>query len=47
MEKKYYSSIRSLERQQSYDELLQRSSGRLVLATQGLELELDKQLNSL
>ncbi|MFT6909690.1 MAG: hypothetical protein ACJAS1_006413 [Oleiphilaceae bacterium] len=47
MGKKYYSLITSLEQKQSYDELLQRSLGRLALATQGLDLGLDKQLKSL
>lgn len=44
---KYYASITSLEQQQSYDELLQRSLGRLALAAQGLDPALDKQLKSL
>lgn len=44
---KYYQSITDLENQQSYDELLQRSLGRLALAAQGLDPALDKQLKSL
>ncbi|OUR73487.1 hypothetical protein A9Q78_03600 [Methylophaga sp. 41_12_T18] len=44
---KYYQSITTLEQQQSYDELLQRSLGRLALAAQGLDSSLDKQLKSL
>jgi len=44
---KYYQSITDLEKQQSYDELLQRSLGRLALAAQGLDPSLDKQLKSL
>lgn len=44
---KYYHSITNLEKQQSYDELLQRSLGRLALAAQGLDPALDKQLKSL
>ena len=44
---KYYASISSLEQQQSYDELLQRSLGRLALAAQGLDPALDTQLKSL
>ncbi|NQY25877.1 MAG: diguanylate cyclase [Piscirickettsiaceae bacterium] len=45
--KKYYSSLNELEKQQSYDELLQRSLGRLALAAQGLDPLLDRQLSSL
>lgn len=45
--KKYYESISSLEKQQAYEELLQRSLGRLALAAQGLDSSLDKQLQSL
>jgi len=45
--KKYYQSITDLEKQQSYDELLQRSLGRLALAAQGLDPLLDRQLKSL
>ncbi|KKN66480.1 hypothetical protein LCGC14_0470840 [marine sediment metagenome] len=45
--KKYYASITSLEQQQNYDALLQRSLGRLALAAQGLDPVLDKQLKSL
>ena len=45
--KKYYSSLNDLEKQQSYDELLQRSLGRLALAAQGLDPLLDRQLSSL
>lgn len=44
---KYYQSITELEKQQSYDELLQRSLGRLALAAQGLDPALDSQLKSL
>jgi len=44
---KYYQSITDLEKQQTYDELLQRSLGRLALAAQGLDPALDKQLKSL
>jgi len=44
---KYYQSITDLEQQQSYDELLQRSLGRLALAAQGLDPKLDTQLQSL
>jgi len=44
---KYYQSITDLENQQTYDELLQRSLGRLALAAQGLDPALDKQLKSL
>jgi diguanylate cyclase len=44
---KYYRSINDLEKQREYDELLQRSLGRLALAAQGLDPALDKQLNSL
>jgi diguanylate cyclase len=44
---KYYQSISSLEQQQDYEELLQRSLGRLALAAQGLNPALDKQLTSL
>lgn len=44
---KYYASISALEQQQSYDELLQRSLGRLALAAQGLDPALDTQLKSL
>jgi len=45
--KKYYQSIADLEKQQSYDEILQRSLGRLALAAQGLDPTLDSQLKSL
>lgn len=45
--KKYYSSLNDLEKQQNYDELLQRSLGRLALAAQGLDSLLDRQLSSL
>jgi len=44
---KYYQSITDLEKQQTYDELLQRSLGRLALAAQGLDPALDRQLKSL
>ena len=44
---KYYLSLTTLEQQQSYDELLQRSLGRLALAAQGLDPALDRQLKSL
>tara|TARA_R110002050_G_scaffold9504_1_gene32994 strand:- start:131162 stop:132790 length:1629 start_codon:yes stop_codon:yes gene_type:complete len=44
---KYYASLSALEQQQSYDELLQRSLGRLALAAQGLDSSLDTQLKSL
>lgn len=44
---KYYESLASLEQQQSYDQLLERSIGRLALAAQGLDTALDKQLKSL
>jgi len=44
---KYYQSISDFEKQQSYDELLQKSLGRLALAAQGLDPLLDKQLKSL
>ncbi|MBL4638877.1 MAG: GGDEF domain-containing protein [Proteobacteria bacterium] len=44
---KYYQSISSLEKQQSYEDLLQRSLARLALAAQGLDASLDKQLKSL
>jgi len=44
---KYYESISSLESQQSYEDLLHRSLGRLALAAQGLDPSLDKQLTSL
>lgn len=44
---KYYQSISSLEQAQSYEDLLQRSLGRLALAAQGLDSSLDKQLKSL
>tara|TARA_R110002049_G_scaffold262028_1_gene438109 strand:+ start:411 stop:2045 length:1635 start_codon:yes stop_codon:yes gene_type:complete len=44
---KYYASLTSLEQQQDYDELLQRSLGRLALAAQGLDPALDTQLKSL
>ncbi len=44
---KYYQSITDLEKQQSYDDLLQRSLGRLALAAQGLDPLLDRQLKSL
>lgn len=45
--KKYYQSITELEKQQSYDDVLQRSLGRLALAAQGLDNDLDVQLKSL
>ena len=45
--KKYYQSITDLEKQQSYDELLQKSLSRLALAAQGLDPLLDRQLKSL
>ena len=44
---KYYESISSLEKHQVYEDLLQRSLGRLALAAQGLDSSLDKQLKSL
>lgn len=44
---KYYKSLADLEQQQGYDELLQRSLGRLALAAQGLDPALDTQLKSL
>ena len=44
---KYYESIATLEQQKSYDDLLQRSLGRLALAAQGLDPALDTQLKSL
>jgi len=44
---KYYQSITDLEQQKSYDELLQKSLGRLALAAQGLDPALDRQLTSL
>lgn len=44
---KYYQSITELEKQQSYDDVLQRSLGRLALAAQGLDDDLDTQLKSL
>jgi diguanylate cyclase len=44
---KYYQSITDLEKQQSYDELLQKSLSRLALAAQGLDPLLDRQLKSL
>ncbi len=44
---KYYQSITDLEQQQSYDKLLQRSLGRLSLASQGLDPLLDRQLKAL
>jgi diguanylate cyclase len=44
---KYYQSITDLEKQQSYDDILQRSLGRLALAAQGLDRDLDVQLKSL
>jgi len=44
---KYYQSITDLEKQQSYDELLQKSLGRLALAAQGLDPLLDRHLKSL
>ena len=45
--KKYYQSATELEEQKSYDELLQRSLGRLSLAAQGVDPALDTQLTSL
>jgi diguanylate cyclase len=44
---KYFESISSIEKHKSYEDLLQRSLGRLALAAQGLDSSLDKQLNSL
>lgn len=44
---KYYQSITDLENQKTYDDLLQRSLGRLALAAQGLDPALDRQLKSL
>lgn len=44
---KYFQSVSSLEKQQNYDEVLQRSLGRLALAAQGLDRNLDTQLKSL
>ncbi len=45
--KKYYKSLAELEEQQRYDELLQRSLGRLALAADGIDPALDTQLKSL
>jgi diguanylate cyclase len=45
--KKHYKSLTELEEQQRYDELLQRSLGRLALAADGIDPVLDKQLKSL
>ncbi len=45
--KKYYKSLAELEEQQRYDELLQRSLGRLALAADGIDPVLDTQLKSL
>jgi diguanylate cyclase len=44
---KYYESISTIEEHKNYQDLLQRSLGRLALAAQGLDSSLDKQLNSL
>jgi len=44
---KYYQSVSTLEQQQNYDEVLQRSLGRLALAAQGLDPALDTHLKSL
>lgn len=44
---KYYAVLTTLEQQQTYDEILKRSLGRLALASQGLDPALDKQLTSL
>jgi diguanylate cyclase len=44
---KYYESISTIEEQKNYEDLLQRSLGRLALAAQGLDSSLDTQLNSL
>ncbi|MFW5426965.1 MAG: GGDEF domain-containing protein [Methylophagaceae bacterium] len=44
---KYYKSLTELEEQQRYDELLQRSLGRLALAADGIDPALDTQLKSL
>ncbi|MBL1321656.1 MAG: diguanylate cyclase [Methylophaga sp.] len=45
--KKYYKSLAEFEEQQRYDELLQRSLGRLALAADGIDPALDTQLKSL
>jgi diguanylate cyclase len=47
LKQKYYQSITDLEKQQSYNELLQKSLSRLALAAQGLDPLLDRQLESL
>ncbi|PHS23082.1 MAG: hypothetical protein COA83_10715 [Methylophaga sp.] len=44
---KYYKSLAEFEEQQRYDELLQRSLGRLALAADGIDPRLDIQLKSL
>ena len=44
---KYYKSLAEFEEQQRYDELLQRSLGRLALAANGIDPALDTQLKSL
>lgn len=44
---KYYQSLTEFEEQQRYDELLQRSLGRLALAADGIDPILDTQLKSL
>ena len=44
---KYYQSLKDLDQQQTYDDVLQRSISRLALAAQGLDTALDKQLSSL
>lgn len=44
---KYYKSLSSIEKQQRYEDLLQRSLSRLALAAQGLDPNLDKPLKSL
>ena len=45
--KKYYKSLAEFEEQQRYDELLERSLGRLALAADGIDPVLDTQLKSL
>ena len=44
---KYYTSLATLEKQQSYDDLLKLSLGRLALIAKGLDPTLDKQLTLL
>ncbi len=44
---KYYKTLTELEQQQRYDELLERSLGRLALAAEGIDPALDTQLKSL